>query len=56
PMTLPYTMTPEMVADAAKAFRPRILYPYHYGDTDISKLVNLLQGEAGIELRLRAMK
>ncbi|HEY5269522.1 MAG TPA: MBL fold metallo-hydrolase, partial [Anaerolineales bacterium] len=25
PMNLPYTMTPEMVADAAKAFRPRIL-------------------------------
>jgi len=27
PMNLPYTMTPEMVADAAKAFRPKILYP-----------------------------
>ena len=30
PMNLPYTMTPEMVADAAKAFKPKILYPYHY--------------------------
>ncbi|MBE3117666.1 MAG: MBL fold metallo-hydrolase, partial [Candidatus Atribacteria bacterium] len=30
PMNLPYTMTPEMVAEAAKTFRPRILYPYHY--------------------------
>ncbi len=29
PMNLPYTMTPEMVADAARAFRPKILYPYH---------------------------
>jgi L-ascorbate metabolism protein UlaG (beta-lactamase superfamily) len=27
PMNLPYTMTPEMVADAAKALRPKILYP-----------------------------
>jgi len=27
PMNLPYTMTPEMVADAAKAFEPKILYP-----------------------------
>ena len=34
PMNLPYTMTPEMVADAAKAFRPKILYPYHFGNTD----------------------
>jgi len=25
PMNLPYTMTPEMMADAAKAFKPRIL-------------------------------
>ncbi|HWU38857.1 MAG TPA: MBL fold metallo-hydrolase, partial [Candidatus Acidoferrum sp.] len=32
PMNLPYTMTPEMVADAAKGFKPKILYPYHYGD------------------------
>jgi len=55
PMNLPYTMTPEMVADAAKAFRPRILYPYHYGKTDVSKLVELLQGEKAIEVRKRKM-
>jgi L-ascorbate metabolism protein UlaG (beta-lactamase superfamily) len=56
PMNLPYTMTPEMVADAARAFRPRILYPYHYGDTDPNILVRLLKGEKGIEVRVRAMK
>jgi L-ascorbate metabolism protein UlaG (beta-lactamase superfamily) len=55
PMNLPYTMTPEMVADAAKAFRPRILYPYHYGATDVTKLVRLLQGEKEIEIRIRKM-
>ena len=32
PMNLPYTMTPEMAADAAKTIRPHILYPYHYGN------------------------
>lgn len=56
PMNLPYTMTPEMVADAAKAFRPKILYPYHYGDTDTSKLVDLLKDEKGIEVRIRKMQ
>ena len=56
PMNLPYTMTPEMVADAAKAFRPKILYPYHYGDTDTSVVVNLLKGEKGIEVRIRDLK
>jgi L-ascorbate metabolism protein UlaG (beta-lactamase superfamily) len=55
PMNLPYTMTPEMVADAAKAFQPDILYPYHYGDTDTSKLEDLLREEKGIEVRVRRM-
>jgi L-ascorbate metabolism protein UlaG (beta-lactamase superfamily) len=55
PMNLPYTMTPEMVADAARAFQPHILYPYHYGDTEVSKLVDLLKGEKKIEIRIRKM-
>jgi len=54
-MNLPYTMTPDMVADAARAFRPKILYPYHFGDTDTSKLVKLLQGEKDIEVRIRKL-
>lgn len=53
PMNLPYTMTPEMVADAAKAFRPKVLYPYHFGDTDTDRLKDLLADEAGIEVRVR---
>ena len=56
PMNLPYTMTPEMVADAVKAFKPKILYPYHFGDTDTSKLVKLLANEKDIEVRIRDMK
>jgi len=56
PMNLPYTMTPEMVADAARAFRPRVLYPYHYGKTDTGELVKLLSDEPGIEVRIRNMK
>lgn len=56
PMNLPYTMTPEMVADAAKAFRPKVLYPYHFGDTDASRLVALLKGEADIEVRIRNLR
>jgi len=56
PMNLPYTMTPDQVADAAKAFKPKILYPYHYGDTDTSQLTKLLAGEKGIEVRIRKMK
>ena len=56
PMNLPYTMTPAMVADAAKAFRPKILYPYHFGSTDVAELVALLKDAGGIEVRVRRME
>jgi L-ascorbate metabolism protein UlaG (beta-lactamase superfamily) len=56
PMNLPYTMTPEMVADAAKAFRPKVLYPYHYSETDVSKLTAVLKMEKETEVRIRKMK
>ena len=56
PMNLPYTMTPEMTADAALMFRPKILYPYHYGETDTARLSALLKDEKDIEIRIRKMK
>ena len=55
PMNLPYTMTPEMAAQAARSFKPRILYPYHFGNTDPQQLTRLLAGETGITVRIRKM-
>lgn len=56
PMNMPYTMPPALVADAARAIRPKILYPYHYGDTDPAELTRLLADEPRIEVRIRRMK
>jgi L-ascorbate metabolism protein UlaG (beta-lactamase superfamily) len=56
PMNLPYTMTPEQTADAAKMVHPKIFYPYHYGNTDVSKLLDLLKNEKEIEIRVKNMK
>jgi L-ascorbate metabolism protein UlaG (beta-lactamase superfamily) len=56
PMNLPYTMTPEMAADATKAFKPKVLYPYHYGETDPSKLVALMKDIPEVEIRIRMMQ
>jgi L-ascorbate metabolism protein UlaG (beta-lactamase superfamily) len=56
PMNLPYTMSPEMVADAARAFKPKVLYPYHFGNTDTSQLVELLKDATEIEVRIRNLK
>lgn len=55
PMNLPFTMTPEMTADAAKLFMPKILYPYHYGKTDTNLLVDLLKDTKGIDVIIRKM-
>lgn len=55
PMNLPYTMTPEMVADAAKSINPKILYPYHFSNTDTSIIAGLLKNTA-IEVRIRNLK
>lgn len=55
PMNLPYTMTPEMVANAAKVLKPKILYPYHYGKTETSNLLTLLKDIKAIEVRIRKM-
>jgi L-ascorbate metabolism protein UlaG (beta-lactamase superfamily) len=55
PMNLPYTMTPEMVAEAARTIQPKILYPYHYGQTDPKKLVELLK-DSKIEVRIRKLR
>jgi L-ascorbate metabolism protein UlaG (beta-lactamase superfamily) len=55
PMNLPYTMTPEMVADAVIAFKPKILYPYHFGETKTDKIIDLLKNTA-TEVRIRDLK
>ncbi|MFZ0280638.1 MAG: MBL fold metallo-hydrolase [Bacteroidales bacterium] len=54
PMNLPYTMSPSMVADAAMTFKPKILYPYHFGDTNTGEIVRLLKG-TDIEVRIRKL-
>ena len=52
-MNLPYTMTPEEAAECVKTFRPKIVYPYHYGNSDLTVFTTALKGETGIEVRLR---
>lgn len=49
----PYTMTPEQTSKAARVIKPKVLFPYHYSDTDIKKVSALLKG-AGIDVRIRS--
>lgn len=52
PMNLPYTMAPSEAAECAKEFRPKIVYPYHYFDSDLRLFESALKG-SGIEIRIR---
>ena len=52
PINLPYTMPPKEAADAARAFKPRILYPYHQGQSDPAEVKKLLADEKNIEVRV----
>jgi L-ascorbate metabolism protein UlaG (beta-lactamase superfamily) len=50
PMNLPYTMPPEEAAEAVKAFRPKVVYPYHYRQSDTKIFADALKG-TGVEVR-----
>ena len=53
---IPGALAPEMVADAARVLRPKILYPYHFGETDTSRVVDLLRSRKETEVRIRRMQ
>ena len=52
PMNLPYTMDVAHAADAVKAFKPKIVIPYHYGDSD----VNAFKAAVGDASEVRLLK
>jgi L-ascorbate metabolism protein UlaG (beta-lactamase superfamily) len=52
PINLPYTMTPKDAAEAAKAFSPRILVPYHQGQADPREVASALADTKSIEVRV----
>jgi len=51
-MNLPYTMPPAEAAECVAAFKPKVLYPYHYRDANLDELAPALAG-SGVEIRLR---
>ena len=50
PCNQPYTMTPDQLINAAKVIKPKVLFPYHYGQTDLSGVAAQLEG---IDVRIR---
>ena len=52
PCNQPYTMTVEQLINAARMVKPKVLFPYHYGQTDVSSIPSQLEAD-GIEARIR---
>jgi len=57
PMNLPYTMTVDQAAEAVLAFKPKLVYPYHYrgkdGFANVEKFKELVnKGSKDIEVKL----
>jgi len=55
PANLPYTMSPEMLKAAVMMLKPKILYPYHTGNTDLKALNDILV-DVDVEVRFRDLK
>lgn len=51
-MNLPYTMTPEEAAGCVTAFKPKAVYPYHYGESNLDGFEQTVSA-AGVEVRRR---
>lgn len=52
-MNLPYTMPPEEAAECVAAFKPKIVYPYHYRGSDLNVFTRALESHTDIEVRIR---
>jgi L-ascorbate metabolism protein UlaG (beta-lactamase superfamily) len=49
------TMNHEMFIDTVKTIRPKIVFPYNFGNNDPQMLARLVAGEQGIEVRVHKM-
>ena len=55
PCNQPYTMTVEQLLKAARTVKPKVLFPYHFGQTDVSSVPAQLKND-GIEVRVRKLQ
>ena len=52
PCNQPYTMTTEQLVKAARVVKPRVMFPYHFGQTDVKGIPAQLADD-GIDVRIR---
>lgn len=55
PVNQPYTMTPNQAIEAVETIKPKVFYPYHYGDTDLTPIVEKFK-DSKIDVRIRQLQ
>lgn len=53
-MNMPYTMPPEEAAECVAAFKPKVVYPYHFRGSDLQRFQEPLAQLEGVEVRIRS--
>ncbi|MCR4765024.1 MAG: MBL fold metallo-hydrolase [Bacteroidaceae bacterium] len=57
PVNQPYTMTVDQAVRAAWMIQPKVLIPYHFGNTDVAQIKQRLDADnSGIDVWLREMQ
>ncbi|MBA7592046.1 hypothetical protein ES708_34219 [subsurface metagenome] len=51
-----FNLTPEEAVDAVKAYRPKVIYPYHYANADLTPFIDAFNDIREIEVRIRDMR
>lgn len=56
PVNQPFTMTPSQAVNAINKIQPKVVYPYHYGQTDLTPVVDAFKDNKNIEVRIRELQ
>lgn len=56
PVNQPYTMTAQQAIKAIKTIQPKIVYPYHCSDTDLTPIVNAFRENQKTKVRIRQLQ
>lgn len=56
PVNQPYTMLPEQLVHAAQMLKPEVVYPYHFGETDMNTVQELFKSISNTKLIIKPMK
>ena len=56
PVNQPYTMTAQQCIKAIEMFKPKTVYPYHYGETDLTPVVEHFKDSKDVKVIIKQLQ